>query len=87
VQEKPSSDQIHVLNRGALFYLTQCSTFYLNILWHTVHEKFAYTQKHNVKDTPQAIKGQYSLNIIQPPLAQQQHNNDRLTAFDPGQPG
>jgi len=25
---------------------------------------------HNVKDTPQAIKGQYSLNIIQPPLAQ-----------------
>ena len=34
--------------------------FYLTVFYDTVRDKFAHTQKHNMKDILQAIKGWYS---------------------------
>jgi len=52
---------------------------YLNILQHTVHEKFAifaYTQKHNTKDILQAIKGWHSATTyITPKKIKKTHKN------------
>jgi len=39
----------------------------LNILWHIVHEKFAFTQKRDTKDMLQAIKGWYSVTTYTTP--------------------
>jgi len=50
-----SSELIVVQLSATSFYF-----IYLNILQYTVQKKFAYTQKHNMRDILQVIKGCYS---------------------------